>query len=472
MRSSLQLSRETMRNFGYRVVDMLVAHFDDFPEKPVTERTDRSPREQLHEAVPEKGMSPDDVLVQVEQDVFANMMHVDHPRFLAFVSSPSNYISAMADALTAGFNPFLGTWMEASGPTEVELVTIDWLRQLCGLPEGAGGLFVSGGSMANLTALATARHIRLGDQCHKAVIYTSDQTHSSIARGLNVLGFKSDQLCILPSDASCRISVETVRKQLTEDRKNGKQPFCIIANAGTTNTGAIDPLNRLADLCQEENLWLHADGAYGAAAVITEEGRALLAGLDRVDSMTLDPHKWLFQPYEIGCVLVRDRRHLRKTFHVSPEYLQDLEGTGEETNLSDYGVQLTRSFRALKLWMSIKVFGLAAFRQAVAHGLNLARIAEKRLDEMDRWEIFTPAQMGILTFRYVADGLSPEATDHFNRRLVGPILADGFALVVSTVIKKRTVLRFCTINPRTTRADIYQVINKLDQYAKDLRLPA
>lgn len=468
MLSSLQLSREAMRNFGYRIVDMLVAHFDNLPDKPVTEKTDPSVLDQLlYEPIPEEGTSPEEVLTQVEQDVFANMMHVDHPQFLAFVASPSNYVSAMADALTSGFNPFLGTWMEAAGPTAVELATIDWLRQLCSLPEEAGGLFVSGGSMANLTALATARHIRLGDQCHEAVIYASDQTHSSITRGLKVLGFRSEQICILASDTSYRIPVETVKKQIIQDRKEGKHPFCIIANAGTTNTGAIDPLNRLADLCREEDLWLHADGAYGAAAVITEEGRTLLAGLDRVDSMTLDPHKWLFQPYEIGCVLVRDRRHLRKTFHVSPEYLQDLEGTQEDINLSDYGIQLTRSFRALKLWMSIKVFGLMAFRQAVTHGLNLARIAEEMLNEMSGWEIVTPAQMGVVTFRYVPHGLSPEATDIFNRELVDPILADGFALVVSTVIKKRTVLRFCTINPRTTQENLSQIISKLDQYAQE-----
>lgn len=465
---TLQLSREAMRDFGYRIVDMLVDHFDTLPDKPVTEMADRSTLEQLlREPIPEQGAPPEDVLAQVERDVFSNMMHLDHPRFLALVSSPGNYVSAMADALTAGFNPFLGNWMEASGPTEVELVTIDWLRQLCGLPEGAGGLFVSGGSMANLTALATARHIRLGVQFHEAVIYASDQAHSSVSRGLKVLGFKSEQICILTSDETYRIPVEAVKKQISQDRKDGKQPFCIIANAGTTNTGAIDPLHELADLCQEENLWLHADGAYGAATVITEEGRALLAGLDRVDSMALDPHKWLFQPYEIGCVLVRNRRHLRETFHVSPEYLQDMEGEQEEVNLYDYGIQLTRSFRALKLWMSLKVFGLAAFRQAVTHGLNLARIAEGKLKKMSGWEIITPAQMGIVTFRYVPQNLSPGATDTFNRELVAPIVADGFALVVSTIIKNRTVLRFCTINPRTTEEDIGQVIKKLDQYAQE-----
>lgn len=468
--SPLSLSRDEMRDFGYRIVDMLVDHFETLPDKPVTGPADRQTMERLlREPIPEAGAPPEDVLAQTERDVFAHMMHVDHPRFLAFVSSPSNYVGAMADALAAGFNPFLGTWMEASGPTQVELVTIDWLRQLCGLPESAGGLFVSGGSAANLTALAAARHIRLGDDFQRAIIYASDQTHSSVFRGLKVLGFKTEQICILPSDISFRLPVKTLKAQIVRDRKDGRQPFCVIANAGTTNTGAVDPLRELADLCEREQLWLHADGAYGAAAVITEEGRSLLAGMERVDSMVMDPHKWLFQPYEIGCVLMRDRDHLKQTFHVLPEYLQDLEGEAEEVNLYDYGIQLTRSFRALKLWMSIKVFGLNAFREGVAHGMALARTAEDTLKKMDGWEIVTPAQMGVLTFRYAPAGMSSDSINAFNRQLVEPVIADGFAMVVSTEIKGATVLRFCTINPRTTEEDIRQVIRRLNQYARDLK---
>jgi len=354
-----------MRALGYRVIDMLVEHFETLPEKPVTRKADRASLEgRLRETLPEQGTDPLAVLDQVERDVFENIMHLDHPRFFAFVPSPSNFVGVMAEALAAGFNVFAGTWLEASGPAQIELVTVDWLRSACGLPVSAGGLFVSGGSMANITALAVARHRVLDDQIPGAVVYCSDQTHSSIERGLWVLGFGRHQLRKVPSDDRFRLDLSALRSAVEADRAAGRVPFCVVANAGTTNTGAVDPLPELADYCDREGLWLHVDGAYGAAAVLCKRGHATLEGLGRADSLSLDPHKWLFQPYEIGCVLVRDERWLRETFHILPEYLIDIEGQAGEVNFCDRGIQLTRGFRALKLWMSFKVFGQAGFEAA------------------------------------------------------------------------------------------------------------
>ena len=327
MPSTLNLSREDMRALGYRVIDMLVEHFQELPEKPVTRKADRPTLEaRLREAIPEHGANVLEVLGRLQRDVFSNIMHTDHPRFFAFVPSPSNFVSVMADALASGFNVFAATWLEASGPTQIELVTIDWLRQACGLPDSAGGLFVSGGSMANMTALAVARHVQLGNRTEGAVIYCSDQTHSSVERGLRVLGFQDSQMCKIRSAADrFRLDVSALRRAIEADRAAGRVPFCVVANAGMTNTGAIDPLMALADYCRQEELWLHVDGAYGAAAVFCERGQALLDGLACVDSLSLDPHKWLFQPYEIGCVLVREERWLRDAFHILPEYLEDNE---------------------------------------------------------------------------------------------------------------------------------------------------
>lgn len=464
---TLQLSTEDMRSLGYRIVDMLVSHFDTLSDKPVSSIADRPTMEALlREPAPEEGRPWAEVLERVRTDIFSHMMHVDHPRFLAFVSSPNNFVSAMADALAAGMNPFVGTWMEASGPVQVELVTIDWLRDLCGLPETAGGLFVSGGSMANITGLAIARHIRMRDDFRDAVVYMSDQTHSSVSRGLRVLGFGPSQVVTLPSDEQYRLPVEALTHRITSDRANGRIPFCVVANAGTTNTGAVDPLEELAEVCRREGLWLHADGAFGAAAVFCDRGKELLGGLSQADSISLDPHKWLFQPYECGVIMTRERQHMRDTFHVLPEYLQDLESDTEEVNLYDYGIQLTRSFRALKLWMSLQVFGMAAFRASVERGFELAEYAEQVFRERPDWEVVTPAQMGVITFRYV-----PEHTDDiddYNRRLVEPMIEDGFALVMSTTLKGRTVLRFCTINPRTTEDDIQQTIDRLTHYAESV----
>jgi len=467
----LELSGEEMRTLGYRVVDILVEHFEQLRDKPVTCKSDRPTLEkQLREALPEQGTDTAKVLKQLEQVVFSNIMHLDHPRFFAFVPSPSNFVSVMADTLVSGYNVFSGTWLEASGPAEVELVTIDWLRQLCGLPDSAGGLFVSGGSVANLTALATARHVRLRDNMQDVVVYCSDQTHSSIDRGLRMMGFDPSQLHKLPSDETHRLPLTHLQRAVAEDRAAGKTPFCVIANAGTVNSGAVDPLPALAEFCRLEGLWLHADGAYGAAAVLCDKGRSLLEGLALVDSLSLDPHKWLFQPYEIGCVLVRKSHWLQETFHIMPEYLKEIVKREEEINYCDYGIQLTRSFRALKLWMSLKTFGLEAFRNAIERGFALAECTEVLLRESSCWEIVTPAQIGIVTFRFVPEGKvrTPVEIDAINQRIVDQMIADRFAMVSTTSLRGRIVLRLCTINPRTNEEDIRETIQKLESFGNHL----
>ncbi len=456
----LQLSREQMQALGYRVVDLLVEHFTALDRIRVAGKGDRETLERrLREPLPERPAPFEAAIEKLERDVFPFMLHVDHPRFFAFVPGPSNFVGAMADALAAGMNPFVGTWLGGSGPAQLELVTVDWLREICGLPDSAGGLFVSGGSMANLTALAAARHVALGDRLDRAVVYFSDQTHASVERGLRVLGFQSGQIRKLAADDRFRLPLGALHRNVEADRAAGRRPFCVIANAGTTSTGAVDPLPELRDVCDDEQMWLHVDGAYGAAAALCGKGRAALRGLETADSLALDPHKWLFQPFEIGCVLTRKASWLADAFRMRPEYLKDAAPAEDEVNLSDRGVQLTRSFRALKLWMSFKVFGAEAFRDAVAWDIEQAEIAERRLRKSGHWEIVTPAQLGVVTFRWA------RGDNDAQKRIVDRLFADGFALLSSTVLRGQTVLRFCTINPRTTESDILETIDRLERFA-------
>jgi glutamate/tyrosine decarboxylase-like PLP-dependent enzyme len=462
----LQLSPAQMRSLGYRVVDMIVEHFEHGAGERVSGRMSRTELEsRLRQPLPEEPASEEQIFRQLEDDVLAAMSHVDHPRFFAYVPGPNNFVGAMADALVAGFNVFAGAWPVASGPAQIELVTIDWLRQLCGLPEGAGGLFTSGGSIANLTALTVARQLKLGDDFARGVIYYSDQTHSSIDRGLRTIGIREEQIRRLASDDDLCLSVHELERHILADRAAGLLPFCVIANAGTTNTGAVDPLVELGELCRRESLWLHVDGAYGAAAVLSDKGRTLLRGIEYADSITLDPHKWLFQPFEIGCLLVRDRRVLRQTFHILPEYLRDSERDEEEVNFRDYGIQLTRGFRALKLWMSLKLFGARAFRDAVAWGIELAEIAERELRSTGCWEIVTHACLGIVSFRYSLPKLSLRDADAITQALPEKMYADGFAMLSSTELKGRIALRLCTINPRTSAEDVKETVRRLTQLA-------
>jgi aromatic-L-amino-acid decarboxylase len=461
-RSRIELSREEMRKFGYTVVDILTEHLANIRDERVGAKADPEKLIPMFDVdPPENGRDPNEILAQLKRDVFPNNLHVDHPRFFAFVPGPNNFVSTMADALAAGFNIFNGTWFGGSAAAAVELGVIRWLCRICRLPDTAGGLFVSGGSMANLTALVAARHALLHDRVDGATVYFSDQTHSSVERALHVIGFAPEQLRKLKSDDNFRLSMKELRGAISTDRAKGLRPFCIVANAGTTNTGAIDPLVELADLAAREKLWLHIDGAFGAAAILSERGRALLGGLDRADSISLDPHKWLFQSFECGCVLVRDVALLKSAFQIKPDYLRDVHRNVEEFNPGDHGVQLTRSFRALKVWLSLQTFGVAAFRQAITRGFELAELAERELRARKGWEILSPAQVATVCFRFGND-------DALQTRLVDAMMKDGYALLTSTTLRGVASLRLCTINPRTTEEDIVETVKRLDQFAREL----
>jgi aromatic-L-amino-acid/L-tryptophan decarboxylase len=389
---------------------------------------------------PEAPGDPDAMLDALFEQVLPFVQRPDHPRFFARIGSPSNYVGVLADAAASGFNVFTASWTGGSGPATVELVVLDWLRSLCGLPEGTEGVLVTGGSVASLVALAAARTARAPAG---GVAYMSSEGHASVGRALRLLGVPTR---VLPARADGRLAADDVRAAVAADQA----PFCVCATAGTTSTGAIDPLDELADVCAEHGLWLHVDGAYGAPAALCRP----IPGLERADSLVLDPHKWLFQPYEIGCVLVRDGSLLERTFALSGVYLRDT--VGGEVNFRDRSVQLTRGGRALKLWLSIRVFGLAAFREAVAHGIALAEHAEAMLRRRDGWEVVSPAQLAIVCFRRDGD-------DGLQTRIAEAMVADGFAAPSTTEVGGRVVLRMCTINPRTTFTDVERTIIRMEE---------
>jgi glutamate/tyrosine decarboxylase-like PLP-dependent enzyme len=462
----LSLSAEEARRLGHRVVDLLVEHMTGAREEPAAGRATRAEMEgRLREPPPEGPSDPLAVLDQAMRDVIEPRLHIDHPRFFAYVPLPSNPVGVAADALAAGLGVFAGTWLAAPGAAQVELLVLDWLTELLGLPESTEGLLVSGGSVANLTALAVARDARLGDDRSAAVAYVSKETHSSIARALRVLGFSADQIRVLEADRAQRLDPAAVEAAVAGDRAAGRRPWCVVATAGTINTGAVDPLPALRDVCDRHGMWLHVDGAFGAAAAITPRGRATLEGLANADSLVIDPHKWLFQPAEIGCVLIRERGLLEATFATHASYLEDALPREQEVNFADRGIQLTRAFRALKLWMSMKTFGVRAFREAVEHGLALAERAEALLDAHPAWEVVTPATLGIVTFRLAAHGRTPAEVDAATRALVEAAIADAFTVVSSTTLADRPVLRLCPINPRSTVADVAAALDRLAELA-------
>lgn len=469
----LQLSRADMQALGEQALAMVIDHFETIREQPTTTTITRDEAVRLLHAPPPEAPTPvGDLLDTLSQHVFTNAFRADHPRFYAFVPSPSNFVSAVGDFLMSGHNVFAGHWLASSAASQIELSVLEWLREACGLPEGAGGVFVSGGSMANLSAIVVARETRLGGHDPLSVVYYSDQTHSSMSKGLRVLGFGKTQRRTVATDASMRMSIASLEAAIAADRANGMRPFCVVANAGTTNTGAIDPLEPLADLCAREGLWLHVDGAYGAAAVLHPRGAAALTGLGRADSITLDPHKWLFQPFELGCLLVRDARLMQQAFRVEEDdhadYLADItRHIQEDVNFFERGIQLTRSFKALKLWLSLKTFGLAEFRRGIAVGFELADFAQEWLGTSGKWEIVTPSQMGIVTFRWRGAGLRAEQIDTLTARIVDRLRADGYATVMSTMLHGRPALRLCPIHPAATREEMQATLALLTRFAEE-----
>jgi aromatic-L-amino-acid/L-tryptophan decarboxylase len=470
MNQGLSLPPEEMRALGYKAVDAIVAHLTNLGDKNAANTLSRAQSRGLGKEISKTGRDPNEVLDEFLNEFAAGgIAHLNHPRFFAFIPSPANYISMLADFLVSGLNIFAGTWLAASGPSEIELRVVEWFRQRCGLPESTRGVFVSGGSVANLTALAVARSAKLKDG-EEGVIYCSDQAHSSIDRAVRMLGFRSDQLVKIKAQTDGTLCPEAFEKAVAKDQQvQGRRPLCLVSNLGTTSTGAQDPIPALAKICRDKDIWLHGDGAYGAAAVISSLGRDALPGIGLLDSLTFDPHKWLFQTIECAILLVREgARDLRNCFQIRPDYLKDVERAEEEVNFCDYGIQLTRSPRAIKLWLSLQVFGEDQFRQAIDSGLARAQEAERLVRSNPILEISSPAQLGIMAFRYVGGELSTEHRNQLHLDLVKAMHADGTAMLSSTVLAGHTVLRLCPINPNTTTADLERSLSRVTELANSL----
>ncbi|MDX1278261.1 aspartate aminotransferase family protein [Oceanihabitans sediminis] len=468
----LQLSKEEMKQYGYQVIDAIVEHFDtERNKKPVALATREEMDLLFKTEAPDEPTNYKEVLQFVTDKVLPNSNIVSHPKSYSFVPGPSNYVSVMADTLATGFNVFSGGWAASPAAAELEIVTMNWLLKLFKFPTTkGGGIFTSGGSMANLTALVTARRQRCGDDFSKAIIYLSDQAHSSNIKAIRVLGFKKEQVRIIPTDIEFKMAINKLKNAIAKDRLEGLQPFCIIASAGTTNTGSVDPLSQIAKICKTEKLWFHIDGAYGGAAILSKKGSKLLKGIEKADSLTIDPHKWLYQPYEMGCLLVRNHKWLSETFSEKPEYLRDIEGNTSEINFYDHGIQLTRRFRALKFYMSMKTFGLSAFKKAVSYSIDLAEEVEEHLRKSPNWEVISPATLAVINFRYhpIGSAYSEKELDAINQKISKTIVDSREALLVTTVLQNQVVLRMCLINPRTTIEDVKDTLKTCEAIAKEI----
>jgi len=466
---NLSMSAEAMQELAQRATDLIVARLeglrDDRPWRGAA-RAELEPL--LREPPPEEGRDALAVLERAVRDVLPIAARVDHPRFFAFVPSAPTWPGVVADYLAAGFNTFQGTWLGSGGPSQLELVVIDWFRQWIGYPVTGGGLFTSGGSAAILDALVAARE-QHGAPARPAV-FMSDQSHSALERAARIVGVRPDGIFKIASDELYRMKTGELDRVVSEARGNGYTPIAVCANAGTTNTGAVDPLPEIAAFCTRERIWLHVDAAYGGFAMLCERGKTLLDGMQLADSISLDAHKWLFQPFEAGCVMVRDVATLERAFSVHPEYLQDTRLGMEQVNFADRGLQLTRSFRALKVWMSIQTFGMAAFRQAIARGMELADRAGDYVRNSECLELLSPPSLGILCFRVRPRGsrLPAAKLDEINEQVQASIIAAGIAMLSSTRLRGVYTLRLCIMSHQTTWDDVRSTLAAIEQTGSNL----
>lgn len=465
---ALQLDLETMRSMGYAVADLVAEHLAGLRSQPVIASLPRPELSRsLARSAPADGQEFAELLEVLKQRVIPYHAREPHPGFLAYVPSCPTFPAVMGDWIATGYNYFAGVWPVAAGPNELEMIVLEWFRVWTGLPAGSTGLLVSGGSAANLTAMVAARHraVSAGHSIESLVVYTSDQVHSSVTRAAWIAAIPRENVRSIATDASFAMDPAVLEQAIQHDRAQGRVPLLVAANAGTTNTGSVDPLQRISDICRSAGTWLHVDAAYAGFAVLTARGKEALGGIGLADSLTLDPHKQLYVPFECGCLMVRDASVLTDVFRIYPEYLQDVEPGAEEVNFADRGEQLTRYSRALKVWLSVNYYGTRAIAAAIDEAMDLALRVQALVNESSVLELLSPARFGIVCFRVNPGPRYAGDLDELNQRVNSAVVAEGRFLISSTRIRGDFSLRVCILGYRTTSDDIDSLIGDIERLA-------
>jgi len=472
------------RAFADGAADVWTELLERLPDLPVRRGwTAEEVREAVAIPVPDEPMPDAELLAYLREVVFEWSAYLGHPRFLAYISGAGTIPGAVADLLAAGVNMNAGGWQLAPSATEIELaLTGFFAREMFGMPEGAGGLIVSGGAMANFVGLKAARDHRAGwDVRNDGILagpqlglYLSTETHVVSDRAADMLGIGWGHVRHIAVDDDFRMRVDELRAQIAGDRRDGIRPFAVVGSAGTVSTGAIDPLEALADVCADEGLWFHVDGAYGGPATLAEDLLPGFAGIERADSIAFDPHKWLYTPHSGACVLLRDFSLLKGSFDADPSYVhQDKEVTHAGLDLGRYGPQFSRSFWALKVWVSLLAHGRRVYGRRISHDAELARYLSARVQEHPAFELVCPVTLSICCFRYVPPDL-PEGSGRegylslLNERLMARMQVDGRVFLSNAVLGERFVLRVCIVNFRTEAEDLEAVLEVAEELGAKL----
>ena len=483
--TSLDISPVELQELASRVTKLVTEYFSTVTNLPVFPDTAGGKTiEALGSALPLAGATLDQLIADCET-IIQNSRHNGHPRFFGYVASPANAPAAFADLIASALNANVTSWRSGPSATEIERTVINWLATLIGyatdeLP--AHGLLTSGGSMANLTALLIAHRHKAANASsdglwHSApmTIYASDQIHMSIPKAADMLGLGRAQVRLVPTGADFRMNVPLLRQTIAEDLQRGLKPFCVVASAGTVNTGAVDDLQAVAAVAKEFDLWFHIDGAYGALAALGSSRRQLFAGLAAADSISLDPHKWLYVPIDSGCLLFRDPERAHAAFSFDgADYIKVHEQNSDEAfAFWNYGPELSRRFRALKIWLTLRYYGTERIARAISEDIALAAYLGERLEAAPDFELLAAPVLSICCFRYVPEGVQASADsdlklDQLNTNIMNAVQRGGRAYLSSATIAGKFALRVCITNFRTSRRDIDETLAVIRDAAKEL----
>jgi aromatic-L-amino-acid decarboxylase len=451
-----ELDSETLRRFAHQVVDWIADYLESFEDRPVFQQ--RSPSEvasAFEEPLPVDGGSPDAVFESFKKNVAGLAAYLQHPGNFAYVPNSATVVGVVSDALTSALNQNVSLWRGGPSGAAVERQVVTWIKEMLGYPSDGGGVLASGGSLANLMGLALARE-KAGTG-KDLVFYMSPEIHSSIHRALRFLGLRKEAIHTIKTDQQYRLKPEALADAVAWDREEGRTPAAVVASAGTINSGAVDPLDQIADLCEEERVWLHVDGAYGALSAVAPSGAWMRSGLARADSLSLDPHKWLFVPIDTSCLLVRDPEHMRRFFTLVPEYLKvgGAESLGELSNPMEHTIELTRRNRALRIWMTLKVYGVRAIQERIEEHLRLAKELGSWVESSPRFELLAPVMTSVVCFRRVpAESMSIVTLNELNEEIMRRLNTRGGLAMSHCRLREAFSLRACITHLRTKKEHV------------------
>jgi glutamate/tyrosine decarboxylase-like PLP-dependent enzyme len=467
----LEIHGDEFRKLGHQLVDEIAEFLDSLPQRPVT--TAESPQTMRKllgsDTLPQRGSPPNELLDDAARVLFDHSLFNGHPRFWGYITSSAAPIGILADLLAATVNPNVGAAILSPVASEIEAQTIRWIADLIGYPRTCGGLLVSGGNMANFVCFLAARKAKVPWDLNaeglsagrpRLVAYVSKETHAWIDKAVELFGLGSQSVRWIATDSDQQMDVRALEQQIIADRADNQLPFLVVGAAGTVSTGAIDPLPEIAAICRRHDLWFHVDGAYGAPAAVLPDASTALKGLREADSIALDPHKWLYSPIEAGCALVRDPNHLLETFSHHPVYY-NFAGTSEDPpiNYHEYGLQNTRGFRALKVWLALRHVGRDGYVQMIGDDIALSRALYEAVGKHPELQAATQS-LSITTFRFVPLDLPGDSTvvepylNSLNEELLNRVQGSGEAFVSNAVIEGRYLLRACIVNFRTALSDV------------------